>query len=219
MLRGAYPADRAAALSGVPKSTVHYWAREEILAPSISPTRIKLWSYSDLMGLRTIYWLRQRKRSDSGADVPATSMPAVKRALADLRDLDLELWAEAGGPAVMVDGAGRIVLGGQDAAETDRQRRIADTLDLIAPFPTKEGAKGPDLIEPRPRLRIVPGKLGGSPHVHRTRVETRALAALVRRGMEHGNVIQLYPAVDSSAIGEAIELEDQLARNLSAVAA
>lgn len=31
--RGAYSADRAASLSGVPKSTVHYWARKEILVP------------------------------------------------------------------------------------------------------------------------------------------------------------------------------------------
>jgi DNA-binding transcriptional MerR regulator len=60
-LRGAYTADRAAALAGVPLSTVHYWARNEILIPSVSPTKVKMWSYTDLMGLRTIYWLRQRK--------------------------------------------------------------------------------------------------------------------------------------------------------------
>lgn len=40
--RGAYQADRAAALSGVPLSTVHWWAREEILVPSISAQRVKL---------------------------------------------------------------------------------------------------------------------------------------------------------------------------------
>jgi DNA-binding transcriptional MerR regulator len=56
--RGAYSADRAAALSGVPKSMVHYWVRKEILVPSISDVRVKLWSYSDLMSLRTIAWLR-----------------------------------------------------------------------------------------------------------------------------------------------------------------
>jgi MerR HTH family regulatory protein len=65
--RGAYPADRAAALSGVPKSTLHYWARQEILVPSLSAEKVKLWSYADLMALRTIYWLRQRKHSPGGA--------------------------------------------------------------------------------------------------------------------------------------------------------
>ena len=92
--RGAYTADRAAALSGVPKSTVHYWARREILVPSISDVRIRLWSYSDLMSLRTIAWLRATKTAPDGQDVPATAMRAVRRALRDLAELDLGLWTE-----------------------------------------------------------------------------------------------------------------------------
>ncbi len=68
--RGAYTAERAAALSGVPKSTVHYWARQGILVPSVSPVRVRLWSYSDLLALRTIYWLRQTKQDPSGREVP-----------------------------------------------------------------------------------------------------------------------------------------------------
>src|SRR5262249_54325081 len=48
---GAYTADRAAALSGVPKSTLHWWARHDVLVPSVSATKVMLWSYADLMGL------------------------------------------------------------------------------------------------------------------------------------------------------------------------
>jgi hypothetical protein len=106
--RGAYTADRAAALSGVPKSTVHYWARTEILVPTVSSVRVKLWSYPDLMGLRTIYWLRQTKRAVDGPEIPRTTMPAVRRALEALRRLDLTLWTEDRGPAVLVDRAGRV---------------------------------------------------------------------------------------------------------------
>jgi DNA-binding transcriptional MerR regulator len=36
---GAYSADRASALSGVPKSTIHYWSRHELLEPSVSSER------------------------------------------------------------------------------------------------------------------------------------------------------------------------------------
>jgi len=39
---GVYTAERAAALSGVPKSTIHYWAREGVLAPSVSAEKVKL---------------------------------------------------------------------------------------------------------------------------------------------------------------------------------
>jgi DNA-binding transcriptional MerR regulator len=55
-LAGAYTADRAAALSGVPRSTVHYWASHDILTPSVSSQRVKLWSFADLLALRVIYW-------------------------------------------------------------------------------------------------------------------------------------------------------------------
>ena len=125
-LRGAYTADRAAALSGVPKSTVHYWARREILVPNISSVRIKLWSYSDLMSLRTIAWLRATKTAPGGQDVPATAMPAVRRALKQLAELDLGLWAEDRGPSVAVDRHGAIVLEVEAQLEHVGGQRVLD---------------------------------------------------------------------------------------------
>ncbi|MCL2464549.1 MAG: hypothetical protein FWF28_05725, partial [Micrococcales bacterium] len=55
---GCYEASRAAALSGVPKSTLYEWARRRVVVPSVSPEREKLWSYADLMALRIVSWLR-----------------------------------------------------------------------------------------------------------------------------------------------------------------
>lgn len=43
-LAGCYDARRAATLSGVPASTVYYWAREDVVVPTVSPARQKLWS-------------------------------------------------------------------------------------------------------------------------------------------------------------------------------
>ena len=219
--RGVYTADRAAGLSGVPKSTVHYWARKEILVPSVSAERVKLWSYADLMGLRTIYWMRQPKRASDGRDVPRTAMKAVLRALSELRDLDLSLWTENGAPRVAVDRGGHVWLRTEPGAvqRLDGQRPLdAEWLDLIEPFSTSEGTKGPDLQAPKPHLRIVPGKLSGSPHIVRTRIETIAIAALRHRGFDHEEIHQLYPVVAPVAIAEAIELELQLRANLSAAA-
>ena len=218
--RGAYVAERASGLSGVPKSTVHYWARKEILVPSISAERVKLWSYPDLMGLRTIYWLRQTKKAVDGRDVPRTTMPAVRRALAALRELDLKLWTEESGPAVRVDRSGNVYLAGPEMIERVDGRRPLDAewLDLIEPFTTHEETVGPNLQAPRPHLRIVPGKLAGSPHIVSSRIETVAIAALANRGFNHDQIHTLYPVVQAVAIGEAIDLEEQLRRNLKAAA-
>jgi len=168
---GAYNADRASALSGVPRSTIHYWSRHELLAPAVSAEKVKLWSYADLMGLRIIYWLRQRKTGEAGAEIPPTSMKAIRRALDRLRKLDEPLWDDQA--SVWVDIHGKIHVKGPAGPETlAGQTLVADAINLIARFSTKEGLRGPDLVRPRPDLRIVPGRLSGSPHVVHTRLET-----------------------------------------------
>lgn len=214
--RGAYTAERAAALSGVPKSTVHYWARRGILVPSVSTVRVRLWSYGDLLALRTIYWLRQTKHDLSGREVPRTAMKAVRRALREIAALKLDLWSEDGAPRVAVDRSGGIVIEHKGGAQRPGGQSIIDTdmLDLLAPFASREGLYGPNLSTPRPRLRIVPGKLGGSPHIVHTRLESQALGALADSGLEHAKIYRLYPDVKPAAIEDALDLERQLAQNL-----
>lgn len=218
--RGAYPADRAAALSGVPKSTVHYWAREEILVPSVSRERVKLWSYSDLLGLRTIAWLRATKPAPDGHDVPATAMKAVRNALRALAELDLELWTDDRSPNVGVDRAGKIVLdpSGQASELGGQEVLDAELLDVLRPFEIGETQRGPDLVAPRPRLRIVPGKLAGAPHVHRTRIGTEALAALHRRRLTTAKIMRLYPVIQAADVEQALDLESQLQPDLALAA-
>jgi uncharacterized protein (DUF433 family) len=214
-LTGAYTADRAAALAGVPKSTIHYWDRKRILMPSVSPVKVKLWSYSDLLGLRYVYWLRQPKTDADGWDIPRTSMRAVRRALETLRTLDMDL-LEEGRPTIVVDRAGRVhVHPPQEAARTlDGQLLARDVVDLLAPFPTGRGIHGPDLVQPSTFVRISPRKLSGAPHVVETRVETLALYALELRGFSRERIERLYPSVSPDAIADALMVERQLAENL-----
>ncbi len=211
---GAYTAERAAALSGVPKSTIHWWARHDVLVPSVSAKKVMLWSYADLMGLRVIYWLRQRKITKLGVEIPPTSMPAVRRALKELRALDVSIW-DRGRPSLRVDAHGKILVSGPTAIHDLKGQVVSEELlDLIAPFTTAEGTRGPDLVAPRAELRIVPGKLSGSPHVAHTRLETRALAALARDGFDVTRIQQLYPYVSTGQIDQALDLERQLEDNL-----
>ncbi len=184
----------------------------------MSAVRVRLWSYADLMGLRVIYWLRRGKTTDGGVDIPGTSMPAVRRAIEALRALDLPLW-HAKGPTLFVDGSGTIYVNRPEGlATTAGQLAYGDVLDLIAPFATAEGTSGPDLVKPRPDLRIVPGKVSGSPHIADTRLETRALAALTADGFDLAAIHSLYPYVAIEHIEQALDLEAQLADNLKRAA-
>jgi uncharacterized protein (DUF433 family) len=208
---GCYEAQRAAALSGVPKSTVYDWARKGVVVPSISPEREKLWSYADLMALRVVSWLRHPK-GPVGDQRPATAMHDVRAALKQLEHRGLDIWDghDRRSPLV-VDRAGRIIIVEVEGASDLRGQLVAgDVLDLLGPFDAGDGGHGPDLRRPRSHLRIVPGKCAGEPHVEGTRLTTTAIAALVDRGFALDDIARLYPDEAPESLAEAIDLERSL---------
>ena len=210
-LAGCYDAGRAAALSGVPKSTVYYWARQQVVIPTVSPSRQKLWSYADLMALRIVYWLRHPKQGRMD-EVPASPMSQVREALAELERRNLDIWADNGQPGspLRVDRDGRVYLTDGWSAGARGQMSLVGVLDLLGPFDNGRHG-GPDLIRPRPALRIVPGKVSGEPHLVGSRITTRALAAVHKRVRDLNAVVALYPGLDPESIGQAIDLERALA--------
>jgi uncharacterized protein (DUF433 family) len=172
------------------------------------------------MGLRVIAWLRHDKKYPSGVQVSAASMPSVRQALSQLAELDLSLWTERSGPTVSVDRAGRIFISSEPNAEAPHRQRAIDeaneTFTLAGEFSLLGGIKGPDLHKPRPSLRIVPGKLGGSPHIVDTRLESQALGSLASQGVPLDRIYRLYPEVATDRIDEAIDLEQQFAASQAA---
>src|SRR6185369_15647607 len=104
-----------------------------------------LWSYTDLLALRTIYWLRQPKTAFD-REVPATSMPKVRRALEQLHNLDLDLFEE-GRPIVAVTLAGEVVIEAEAGPLhlASGQYLKKELVNLLGPFEGLEGTKGPDL--------------------------------------------------------------------------
>lgn len=202
---GAYEAARAAALSGIPLSTVYDWARKDIVVPSISESREKLWSYGDLLTLRLVRWLRSEKRA-----ARRTAMAEVRDALDAFGD---ELWEEApqghDRPTIKVDGTGHVIHAGR-GEDASGQRVIGDVLDLFGPFELAPDARGPDLRTPDRHLRIAPGRCAGEPHLLGTRLTTRTVAALAARGYDLDMIGRLYPDEEVEALTEAVRFEQQL---------
>jgi uncharacterized protein (DUF433 family) len=210
---GCYEAGRAAALSGVPKSTVYYWARHGVVVPSVSPVQEKLWSFADLMAIRVVSWLRHPKPGDSGEPLPASPMSKVRRGLFVLSERGLDLWdPDFSGPSpLVVDRRGEIFVSTPDEVVNLHGQPVllpAETLGLTAPF-TRDGHRGPDLLRPRPTLRIVPSKVSGEPHIEKTRLTTQTIAALAARGFDPGEIAAMYDQ-PVSAVADALDLERQL---------
>lgn len=202
--RGVYAAPRAAALSGVPQSTLHYWARTDLYRPSISPhPRVRLWSWADLLALRAIDWLRRVK---GDAQPQKTSMQRIRQALRELDKQDL--------PRERLRQLVRVSPGGELFFEDDEmvmratpglQAGWSEMLDLVAPY-----HNGPDLLEPRPLLRIIPGKLHGEPHLLGTRITSATIYTLHNSGYGTEQISAMYPEASPHALRQAIDLEQSL---------
>jgi len=161
-----------------------------------------------------IYWLRRQKTLEAGAEIPAVGMPAVRRGLDQLRAVDLPVWNQ-GKSSLFVCPDGTLYIDLPTGLQ-DLQGQLArgELLDLVAPFTSAEGLNGPDLVQPKPELRIVPGKLSGSPHIAGTRVETTAIAALAKDGLDTERILGLYPFLNQAQVADAIALEQELDQNL-----
>jgi len=121
----------------------------------------------------------------------------------------------AGRPFIEVEAALRFAV----AAGVQQVASAEMMIDLLAEYEPGEGLHGPHLLVPRPRLRIIPGKLGGEPHVADTRIETRALMTLAKRGFETTQLLEFYPFLDRESVAQSVDLERQLDRNLAIHAA
>lgn len=206
--RGVYDAQRASALAGVPRTTLHYWARNGLYIPSISPEpHTRLWSWSDLLALRAIDWFRKGK--GSGRKV---SIPQIRKALQELVESGIsreELYH-----VVAVSGSGDLffTLDTIDVrARPGRQGALSNILHLVRPYEV-----APDLLEPRPLLRIIPGKLHGEPHLLDTRIPSATIYALYKMGYSVDKIQEMYPEALTDALEDAIDFERSLQREHAA---
>lgn len=207
--RGVYDAQRASALAGVPKSTLHFWARRGLYVPSISPEpRTRLWSWSDLLALRAIDWFRKGKGSNK-----KVSIPQIRQALGELVDFGIP--REKLYHVIAVSEAGELFfrLDNTDIrARPGRQVGLSNVLHLVRPYDDI----APDLLEPRPLLRIIPGKLHGEPHLLNTRIPSAVIYALHEMGYGTRTIQEMYPEAPYEALEDAIDFERSLQREPAA---
>jgi uncharacterized protein (DUF433 family) len=197
---------------------VYHWAATGLIVPSISPVQEKLWSYADLMALRIVAWLRKPPKpasddADEERKRSASSMRQVRAALAILDQRGMDLWTrdeyddspllvDRGGGIHIREGDHFLDLGGNESFP------MADWLDLLGPFDF-DGQRGPNLLAPKPHLRIAPERVSGEPHVENTRLTTRTLAGMSARGFSIDRIVDMY-GVSSVAVEEAVQLEAEL---------
>jgi uncharacterized protein (DUF433 family) len=195
----AFSPAMTAALSGATVRQLGYWRkpgrRGSLLVPEISTQPVILYSFRDVVALRSLVYLRRTH-----------SLQAIRTAVSTLRELGER---EHLSTYKLVSTGDSIVLV-QDDELTDLAGRpghrvIATLLEILQPFSAREGLVVPDLLKPRANLEVDPDVRGGVPVIAGTRVPYDIVAGLVNDGMTPEQIRELYPAVSDAAALDAAD--------------
>lgn len=193
-----------AALSGATLSQLAYWRRpsasgHSVLVPEVSVTRPVLYSFRDLVALRTCVYLRE-----------SAPLQRIRRAIATLNkwgDGDTHLSEYT----LVADGHSILLVEDPESAVDlvvrPGQRVLAGMRDVFEPFNVGEVVV-PDLYNPRPELSVDPSVRGGQPVVRDTRVQFDLVADLMRDGVPAEDVAAYYPSVSSNAAAQAFDFSE-----------
>jgi uncharacterized protein (DUF433 family)/DNA-binding transcriptional MerR regulator len=196
----------AAALSGASVRQLGYWRQasasgEPILVPEISAVRPLLYSFRDVVALRTCVYLRK-----------GVSLQRIRVAIDTLHDIgEVDHLSQY---KLVVQGNSVVLLPGDDSTAIDlvdrpgQQVTVIVMADVLRPFKVDERLTVPDLLHPRRSIEVDPDVRGGHPVVSGTRVPFDIIAGLVRDGVSLTEVADFYPSVDASAAADAVDFAD-----------
>lgn len=205
-----FPVPITCVLSGATVDQLAYWRKTTPSAPPLLVPEFKrsgrfLYSWSDVVALRSIVYLRQEK-----------SLPRVRRAVELLRSLESDQWEHLahytliGTPSSILvrTPAGQLLDLEQQPGTVLEEVLMRDVLDE---FTTRDGRVVPALETPRRGLTVDPRVLAGYPVITGTRVPFDVVASLAEDGMQTAEIVQLYPSIDPDSVGDARDFAEQVA--------
>lgn len=204
----AYPTDIAATLSGATPRQLAYWRRPKdgvaLLRPEIRESGRLLYSFRDLVALRTFVYMREQ--------LPLQRIRKAVNGLRNLGNTDHLSTYE------LVVAGDSVVWRSPDDSYTDLVEqpgagRIAAVMrDVWGPFTNLQGAEVVDLLHPRPHISVDPEVQGGYPVIKGTRIEFDLIASLVEDGVRPEQIKDFYPSVSADAARDALSFEEVVER-------
>jgi uncharacterized protein (DUF433 family)/DNA-binding transcriptional MerR regulator len=199
----AYDQRVAAALSGATQGRLNYWRKTRVLVPELSDSRPVLYSFRDLVALRTAVYLRNER-----------SLQAIRKALRTLKNIgetehlsSYRLVSQGRRSIALVRGDQAV-----DLVEKPGQTMTVVKLgDVLKSFPL-DGIEVPNLLHPRPNISVNPDVRGGHPVVAGTRVPFEVVAELVRDGVQPEKIADYYPSVGAAAARDAVDFAEYVER-------
>jgi uncharacterized protein (DUF433 family)/DNA-binding transcriptional MerR regulator len=177
-----------------------------VLEPEVASRPRILYSFRDILALRTIVKLRR--------DV---SLQKVRRAFDSLRT-DLELTDHPSAYRLVAHGSSIALVhddGATDLVKKPGHELLVTMDDVIAEFENFRGDRVVNLLHPRPGVEVKPGRLSGWPTVRNTRVGYDTVADLVAGGVAPTEVSDYYPTVAAEYVADAVDFAEEVSRAAS----
>lgn len=191
-----FPVPVVSVLTGASMGQLYSWRRTDLLRPEESDSRPLLYSFRDLLALRTVVKLREE-----------TSLQKIRKAFRTMESLD---FTEHPSRYELVGLNDTIVL--RDTSETaidlvrDPGQHIANLGDLMKPFTTSSGEAVVDFLHPREHLQVRERRLDGWPTITGTRIRFDTIAHLIDDGsISARQVHSYYPGVTAAAARDALD--------------
>ncbi len=204
----AFPVPIASVLSGASIDQLAYWRRrtskdEPLLVPETKRGGRYLYSWADIVALRSIVFLREEK-----------SLPKIRRAVRTLRGFEAGQWGHLS-EYTLARTSESIYVRRPDGEILDLERSPGAILeevlmaDVLQPFESR-GVLVPSFAHPRKHLDVDPDVLDGFPVLRGTRVPFHLVASLAAEGADAAEIIEIYPSVNPDGIDDAKDFAEQV---------
>ncbi|MGE2832753.1 DUF433 domain-containing protein [Mycobacterium sp. SMC-4] len=192
-----FPVPLTVTMTGVTKSQLAGWRREPVvLAPEYGTRPRALYSFQDLVALRTFARLRS-----------TVSLQKIRKALSTLDMLELtehpsKYTLVAHGESIaLVENSNEAI----DLVAAPTTRVMVEMVDVFNSFINRNEVKVVDFKHPKPELEVNLNRLGGWPTIRGTRVPYDAVVDLVADGdVSFDEVAEYYPSVTPDAVADAV---------------
>ncbi|NKS94614.1 DUF433 domain-containing protein [Rhodococcus hoagii] len=199
----AFPTELTSVLTGATTAQLASWRRGKspLLVPEYGNRPTALYSFRDLLALRTVASLRSQ--------VP---LQRIRKAFQSLQDMDLT--EHPSRYTLVTDGDSVFLVEGVEAVDlVKRPRQIVLTTldDVFKPFLNFKQQKVVNFINPRPRLEVREARMGGWPTIAGTRVPYDTVANLVGNGdVPASSISKFFPTVVPEDVPDAVDFDVQV---------
>lgn len=197
----AFPAKLTSRLTGVTPSQLTSLRQKGVVVPEINPYRPPLYSFRDILALRTIARLRAM-----------TSAQRIHKAFLTLDVFDLTEHPAAyrfgsDGDTIFVEHNEQAV----DLVKHPGQVQVFPFSEALGAFEDWRGRRVDSLAQPAQGIAVRPGRMGGWPTVEGTRVPYDIVAGLVDDvTVTAHDVPHFYPTVSVLQAQQAVDFDRQV---------